>query len=38
MPPDQPLRNPVERLLAIVVIIVSLSITAYLLGWAMWLW
>jgi hypothetical protein len=30
--------NPVERLLEIVIVTVTLGVTAYLIGWALWLW
>jgi hypothetical protein len=30
--------NPVERLLEIAIVAVTLGITAYLIGWALWLW
>jgi hypothetical protein len=30
--------NPVERLLEIAVVTVTLGVTAYLIGWALWLW
>jgi hypothetical protein len=30
--------NPVERLLEIAIVAVTLGIKAYLIGWALWLW
>ena len=30
--------NPVERLLEIAIVTVTLGVTAYLIGWALWLW
>jgi len=38
MPANHPSRNPVERLFEIAIVIVTLSVTVYLLGWALWLW
>jgi hypothetical protein len=31
-------RNPLKRLFETAIIIATLSVTAYLLGWALWLW
>jgi len=36
--PNGPSLNPVERLLEIAVVTVTLGVTAYLIGWALWLW
>ena len=38
MSSNHPSLNPVERLLEIVIVTVTLSVTAYLIGWALWLW
>jgi hypothetical protein len=38
MPSDGPSRNQVERLFEIAIVIVTLGVAAYLLGWALWLW
>ena len=35
---DRPSRNPVERLFEIAVVTLTLGVTVYLLGWALWLW
>jgi hypothetical protein len=35
---NRPSLNPVERLLEIAVVTVTLGVTAYLIGWALWLW
>jgi hypothetical protein len=31
-------RNPVERLIEVAIVIVTLGFAVYLLGWALWLW
>jgi hypothetical protein len=31
-------RNPVERLIEMAIVIGTLGVTVYLLGWALWLW
>jgi len=31
-------RNPLKRLFEAATVVVTISITAYLLGWALWLW
>jgi hypothetical protein len=38
MSSNRPPLNPVERLLEIAVVTVTLGVTVYLIGWAMWLW
>jgi hypothetical protein len=38
MSSSRPSLNPVERLLEIAVVTVTLGVTAYLIGWALWLW
>jgi hypothetical protein len=38
MSSNGPSLNPVERLLEIAVVMVTLGVTAYLIGWALWLW
>jgi hypothetical protein len=30
--------NPVERLIEVAIVIVTLGLTVYLLGWSRWLW
>jgi hypothetical protein len=35
---NRPSMNPVERLFEIAIVTVTLGVTAYLIGWALWLW